>query len=389
MDSLIPFNKPYMSGKELFYISSAYHGSQLSGDGPFTKYCSQLLEKICATNKALLTHSCTAALEMSSMLMDIQQGDEVIMPSFTFVSTANAVVLRGGIPVFIDVRSDTLNLDERLIDAAITEKTKAILPVHYAGVSCEMREILKIAKNHNLFVVEDAAQGIGSFYEGKPLGSLGQFGALSFHETKNISSGEGGALLVNDPSYINRAEIIREKGTNRKAFIRGEVDKYTWTDLGSSFLPGEITAAFLRAQLESVEYITNSGVSAWNYYHQLLIEAEAKGFLQRPSIPNNCQHNGHLYYVLLPDGVSRDDIIQDLKRLNINTVFHYVALHNSPGGKKYGRTVGDLGVTMRASKNLLRLPLFTEITQDQQEKVAHSLVRVIENHLVRLKKNSL
>jgi dTDP-4-amino-4,6-dideoxygalactose transaminase len=389
MDSLIPFNKPYMSGKELFYISSAYHGSQLSGDGPFTKHCSQLLEKICSSNKVLITHSCTAALEMSAILMDIQPGDEVIMPSFTFVSTANAVVLRGGIPVFVDVRSDTLNLNEKLIETAISEKTKAIMPVHYAGVGCEMNEILQVAKNHNLFVVEDAAQGIGSLYEGKPLGSLGQFGALSFHETKNISSGEGGALLINDPAYIERAEIIREKGTNRRAFIRGEVDKYTWTDLGSSFLPGEITAAFLRAQLESVEYITNARVSAWNFYHQLLNEAEAKGFLQRPSIPSNCQHNGHLYYVLLPESVSREDIIEDLKRLNINTVFHYVALHSSPSGQKFGRTVGDLEVTQRASKNLLRLPLFTEITKDQQEKVVHSLVRIIENHLLRIKKNSI
>lgn len=389
MDVVIPFNKPYMSGKELFYISSAYHGSQLAGDGPFTKYCSELLEKVCSTEKALITHSCTAALEMACLLMDIKPGDEVIMPSYTFVSTANAVVLRGGVPVFIDVRADTFNIDESLIESAISERTKAIIPVHYAGVSCEMDEIKRIAEQYKLFIVEDAAQGIGSLYKGRPLGGMGDFGALSFHETKNISSGEGGALLVNNSIFVDRAEIIREKGTNRRAFVRGRVDKYTWTDLGSSFLPGEITAAFLRAQLESMEYITYTRLSAWNLYHELLMEAEVKGFLQRPFIPSNCQHNGHLYYVLLPDGISRDEVIEDLKRLNISAVFHYVALHSSPGGRKHARQVGNLDVTERASEKLLRLPLFTEITRNQQEKVAHSLVRIIENHLFRRKKNSL
>ena len=388
MDTLIPFNKPYMSGKELFYISNAYQRSQLAGDGSFTKDCSALLEKISTSNKVLLTHSCTAALEMAGILINIQQGDEVIMPSYTFVSTANAIVLRGGTPVFVDVRADTLNLNENLIEEAITSKTKAIIPVHYAGVSCEMNVINDIAKKYNLYVIEDAAQGIASLYEGKPVGSLGDLGALSFHETKNVSSGEGGALLVNNSEFDTRSEIIREKGTNRKAFIRGEVDKYTWVDIGSSFLPGELTAAFLKAQLETLDLITENRVSAWDYYHSLLVESELKGYLKRPVVPKNCQHNGHLYYVLLPSNISRQDIIDDMKRLNINTVFHYVPLHSSPGGLNYGRAIGDLPVTNSASKSLLRLPLFTEITKSQQEKVCNSLIRVIENRLFSRKTNS-
>jgi dTDP-4-amino-4,6-dideoxygalactose transaminase len=283
------------------------------------------------------------------------------------------------------VRSDTLNLDENLIEEAITSKTKAIFPVHYAGISCEMSVINNLAKKNNLFVIEDAAQGIASLYDGKPVGSLGDLGAMSFHETKNISSGEGGALMVNNPQFFARSEIIREKGTNRKAFIRGEVDKYTWVDIGSSFLPGELTAAFLKAQLESLDQITKKRITAWDYYHALLKEAELKGYLQRPTVPKNCQHNGHLYYVLLPSNICREDIIDDMKRLNIQTVFHYVPLHSSPGGLNYGRAVGDLPVTDSASRSLLRLPLFTDITKSQQEKVCNSLVRVIENRLFSLK----
>ena len=385
MDTLIPFNKPFMSGKELFYISNAYQRSQLAGDGAFTKDCSALLEKITTSKKALLTHSCTAALEMAGILIDIQDGDEVIMPSYTFVSTANAVVLRGGRPVFIDIRPDTLNLDEDLIEEAITPRTKAIIPVHYAGVSCEMKRINEIAKKYHLFVIEDAAQGISSFYEGKPVGSLGDLGALSFHETKNVSSGEGGALLVNNSEFHARSEIIREKGTNRKAFIRGEIDKYTWVDLGSSFLPGEITAAFLKAQLETLDLITKNRISAWNYYHNLLEKYELEGYLRRPIVPEGCQHNGHLYYVLLPLGICREVIIDDMKRLNIHTLFHYVPLHSSPAGLNYGRAIGDLPVTNATSNNLLRLPLFADITKGEQEKVCYSLIRVIENRLLSLK----
>ena len=300
---MIPFNKPYMTGKELYYIAEAKFGNMLAGDGPFTKRCHQWLEQRTGSAKALLTHSCTAALEMAALLLDIQPGDEIIMPSFTFVSTANAFVLRGGVPVFVDIREDTLNLDERLIEAAITPRTKAIVPVHYAGVACEMDTIMAIARRHGLKVVEDAAQGVMSSYKGRALGSIGDLGAYSFHETKNVISGEGGALLVNDPELALRAEIIREKGTDRSRFFRGEVDKYTWQEVGSSFLPGELIAAFLWAQLEEAERITNDRLASWARYHELLEPLEAKGILRRPVIPEGCQHNAHMYYVLLTPGI--------------------------------------------------------------------------------------
>lgn len=303
---------------------------------------------------------------MAALLLDIQPGDEVIMPSYTFVSTANAFVLRGGVPVFVDIRQDTLNLDESLIEAAITTRTKAIVPVHYAGVACEMDAILEIARRHGLGVVEDAAQGVMAGYKGRPLGSLGNLGAYSFHETKNVVSGEGGALLVNDPELMLRAECIREKGTNRSRFFRGEVDKYTWQDVGSSFLPGELTAAFLWAQLEQAEAITARRLAIWDGYHAALAPLEAKGLLRRPIVPADCQHNAHMYYVLLSPRIDRQVVIDDLKRKNIFSVFHYVPLHSSPAGQRYCRTHGSMDVTDRVSASLLRLPMWIGLEAVQQ-----------------------
>ena len=322
----IPFNKPYMTGKELWYIAQAHSNGHLAGDGEFTKRCSGWLEERTGTQKALLTHSCTAALEMAAILADIQPGDEVIMPSYTFVSTANAFVLRGGVPVFVDIREDTLNIDETLIEDAITEKTKAIVPVHYAGVGCEMDTIMAIAKKHDLMVIEDAAQGIMCTYKGRPLGSIGHLGCFSFHETKSIISGEGGALLVNDSRLIGRAEIVREKGTNRSQFFRNEVDKYTWVDIGSSFLPGEIIAAFLWAQMEAAGQITDARLAIWDAYHEALQTLENDGDLRRPRMPAYCSHNAHMYYLLLADFDVRQHFMEQLKRKGINTVFHYVPL---------------------------------------------------------------
>jgi len=379
----IGFNRPYMSGKELYYIAQAHFNAQLAGDGPFTQRCHDWLEQRTGCRRALLTHSCTAALEMSALLLDIQPGDEVIMPSFTFVSTANAFVLRGGVPVFVDIRSDTLNLDESLIDDAVTPRTRAIVPVHYAGVSCEMGAIADIAARRGLKVVEDAAQGFMAKYKGQDLGSIGALGAYSFHETKNVISGEGGALLVNDPSLVSRAEVIREKGTDRSRFFRGEVTKYTWQDVGSSFLPGELTAAFLLAQLESAGQITSRRIQAWKYYHELLQPVEAKGLLRRPVIPEECEHNGHMYYVLLPAEVDRNEILEALRRVQIDSVFHYVPLHDSPAGKRYGRAHGALRNTETLSARLIRLPLWVGISQAQQEKVCHALNRILENSVKR------
>jgi dTDP-4-amino-4,6-dideoxygalactose transaminase len=336
----IPFNKPYMSGNELANIEQAHTNGILAGDGPFTKRCHQWLEKKTGTHKALLTHSCTAALEMAAILADLQLGDEVIMPSYTFVSTANAFVLRGAVPVFVDIRSDTLNIDEALIEAAITSKTKAIVPVHYAGVACEMDAIMDIAKRHGLLVIEDAAQGVMSTYKGRPLGSIGDMGCYSFHETKNVISGEGGALLVNNPKFADRAEMIREKGTNRSLFFRGQVDKYTWVEQGSSYLPGEVIAAFLFAQLEAAEEITRQRMVIWNKYHDAFVALEAEGLLRRPVVPENCEHNAHMYYLLLPDLDKRTAFINKLKELDIHTVFHYIPLHSAPAGLKFSRYHG-------------------------------------------------
>ncbi|WP_300454580.1 dTDP-4-amino-4,6-dideoxygalactose transaminase [Accumulibacter sp.] len=369
----IPFNRPYMTGKELYYIAEAKFGNMLAGDGPFTKRCHQWLEQRTGAAKALLTHSCTAALEISALLLDIRPGDEVIMPSYTFVSTANAFALRGGVPVFVDIREDTLNLDESLVEGAISSRTKAIVPVHYAGVACEMDAMLAIAQRHGLKVVEDAAQGVMSSYKTRPLGSIGDLGAYSFHETKNVISGEGGALLVNDRELALRAEIIREKGTDRSRFFRGEVDKYTWQELGSSFLPGELIAAFLWAQLEEAERITEDRLASWQRYHTLLEALEAKGLLRRPVVPEDCQHNAHMYYVLLASGIDRQQILDELRREQIYALFHYVPLHSSPGGQRYGRVCGELTVTDRCAQSLLRLPLWLGISAEQQSRVADTL----------------
>lgn len=355
----IPFNKPFMTGKELFYIAEAHFNGMLAGDGPFTKKCHAWLEQQTGTKKALLTHSCTAALEMAAILADIQPGDEIIMPSYTFVSTANAFVLRGAVPVFVDIRPDTLNIDETKIEAAITPKTKAIVPVHYAGVGCEMDTIMDIAERHNLLVIEDAAQGVFATYKGKTLGTIGHMGAYSFHETKNVISGEGGALLINDERFTERAEIIREKGTNRSQFFRGQVDKYTWVDIGSSYLPGEVIAAFLWAQLEDAVNITERRLAIWGRYHQGLHALERQGYLHRPITPMECNHNAHMYYVILESLEARTKLIAYMKSQDIHPVFHYVPLHNSPAGIRYGRTHGDLSVTENIADRLLRLPMWT------------------------------
>ena len=367
---MIPFNKPYMTGRELGYIAQAHANGHLSGDGPFTKRCEAWLEQQTGAKKALLTHSCTAALEMAALMLDLKPGDEVIMPSYTFVSTANAFVLRGAVPVFVDIREDTLNLDERLIEAAITRRTKAICVVHYAGVACEMDAIMAIASKHGLKVVEDAAQAIMSTYRGRPLGTVGDFGALSFHETKNIISGEGGALLCRDAASTERAEIIREKGTNRSRFFRGQVDKYTWVDIGSSFLPGEITAAFLAAQTEDAETITARRIAIWDRYHAWAEVHEHEGRLRRPVVPAHCTHNAHMYYLLLPTLKQRGEFIAAMKASGVSTVFHYVPLHSSPAGLHFGRTHGDLRNTIELSDHIVRMPLWLGLEEHMDKVLA-------------------
>jgi dTDP-4-amino-4,6-dideoxygalactose transaminase len=362
---IIPFNKPYMTGKELWYISQAHAAGHLAGDGAFTKKCHAWLEANTGTRKALLTHSCTAALEMAAILADLQPGDEVIMPSYTFVSTANAFVLRGAVPVFVDIRPDTLNIDETKIESAITERSKAIVPVHYAGVGCEMDTIMDIAQRYNLLVIEDAAQGIMSTYKGRPLGSIGHMATLSFHETKNIISGEGGALLVNDPRLVERAEIVREKGTNRSQFFRGQVDKYSWVDIGSSFLPGEIIAAFLWAQMEEAEAITQRRLDIWRTYHQWFESMEAQEKIRRPVVPDHCIHNAHMYYLLLSGLEERTAFISRLKKQDIHSVFHYVPLDTAPMGHQLGRASGDLTNTHELSERLVRLPLWVGLEDHQ------------------------
>lgn len=373
----IPFNWPFMTGKELSNIAESHFKGQLAGDGPFTQKCHTWLKETIGTHEALLTNSCTAALEMSALLMELKPGDEVIMPSYTFVSTANAFVLRGAVPVFVDIREDTLNIDESLIEKAITEKTKAIIPVHYAGVACEMDVILEIAERYKLYVIEDAAQGIMAKYKEKALGSIGHLGALSFHETKNIISGEGGALLVNHEPFRLRAEVIREKGTNRSQFFRGEVDKYTWQDVGSSFLPGELIAAFLWAQFDNAEDITQKRLSSWNYYHSQLSFLEEAEVLRRPVIPTYCVHNAHLYYILLPKSVSREKVLRKMKLDGIGAVFHYVPLHSSPAGKRFTRYDGEMHNTDSLSERIVRLPLWAGLTENQQGEVCQSLERAI------------
>ncbi|MEQ1529708.1 MAG: dTDP-4-amino-4,6-dideoxygalactose transaminase [Methylococcales bacterium] len=374
---MIPFNKPYITCKELSYISEVISNGMLVGDGAFTRKCHRWLEEKTLATKVLLTHSCTAALELATLLLEIKPGDEIIMPSYTFVSTANAFVLRGAVPVFVDIREDTLNLDECLLESAITPKTKAIVPVHYAGVSCEMDIIMEIARGKQLKVVEDAAQGLMSSYKGQALGSIGNLGVYSFHETKNVVSGEGGAILVNDQDLVVRAEIIREKGTDRSQFCRSEVDKYTWQAIGSSFAPAELIAAFLWAQLEDAQSITNQRMANWDYYHTALAPFEDQGVLRRPIIPKDCQHNAHMYYVLLASGINRQQLLTELKHNGIYSVFHYVPLHSSPAGQYYGRVHGHLAVTDKQSSCLVRLPMWLGLTKTQQDQVVDVLAKAI------------
>jgi dTDP-4-amino-4,6-dideoxygalactose transaminase len=374
----VPFNRPTLAGNELDYIREAVERGQLAGDGTFTARCQRRLADEIGAGAVLLTHSCTAALEMAALLLDIGPGDEAIMPSFTFVSTANAVVLRGGVPVFVDVRPDTLNIDERLVEAAVTVRTRAILPVHYAGVPADMDAIDGIARRHGLAVVEDAAQALGSTYRGRNAGSLGALAAFSFHETKNVISGEGGCLAINDPALVQRAEIIREKGTDRKRFFRGEVDKYTWVDIGSSFLPGELIASFLLGQLEAGDAIRADRLASWTAYDEALRPFGNRG-VGTPTVPSHCGHNGHLYYVILPSAEAREALIGRMREDGIMTPFHYVPLHSSPAGRRFGRTSGKLAVTEDLSARLVRLPLYP--------RMGDALPRVIERlqrHLDRL-----
>lgn len=366
---MIPYNKTYIAGRELYYISEAVLSGDIKGDGTFTKRCNHWLEQKFGVHKALLTHSCTGALEMAALLLDISEGDEVILPSFTFTSTANAFVLHGAKPVFCDIRPDTLNIDERLIEGLITKKTKAIIPVHYAGVGCEMDEILQIAKKHNVSVVEDAAHAIMAKYKGQWLGAIGDIGTFSFHETKNYSSGEGGAVLLQDPSLKLRAEIIREKGTNRSQFFRGQVDKYSWVDIGSSYLPSEIIAAFLYGQLEQAEQINSERLQLWNNYYEYIAPLAARGDIQLPFIPNHCEHNAHLFYLILETGELRDEFITHCRTNNVGAVFHYIPLHTSVMGKKLCPNQQPLPHTESLSERIVRLPLFCGMTEEQQDHI--------------------
>lgn len=375
MVDAVPFNRLFITADNFANLKTAIQNRVLAGDGAFTQKCHAVLEHQTGAAKALLTHSCTAALEMAALLLDIEPGDEIIMPSYTFVSTANAFVLRGGVPVFVDIREDTLNLDERIIEAAITPKTRAIVPVHYAGVSCEMDTIMEIARRHGLKVVEDAAQGVCSTYKGRALGSIGDLGAYSFHETKNVISGEGGALLVNDGSLAQRAEVIREKGTDRSQFLRGQVDKYTWRDVGSSYLPSELIAAFLYGQLTAAKQITEERLQIWNAYHDMLAPLENRGILRRPIVPVDCKHNAHMYYVLMAPDIDRGEVLRSFRSSNVGAVFHYIPLHSAPAGIRFGRAQGDLSCTTDLSERLIRLPLWIGLTEAEQARVVSVLDR--------------
>lgn len=371
---MIPFNVPPFVGNEQHYIKEAIENNQkLCGDGPFTKKCNVWFEENFNTPKALLTTSCTHALEMAAILADIQPGDEVIAPSFTFVSTVNPFVLRGAKIVFVDIRPDTMNIDENLIEDAITDKTKAIVPVHYAGVSCEMDKIMEIAKKYNLYVIEDAAQGVMSKYKGKALGTIGDFGCYSFHETKNYTMGEGGALLIQNKNFIERAEIIREKGTNRSKFFRGQVDKYTWIDIGSSYLPSELNAAYLYAQLEEANKINDNRLNIWNMYYRELKILEEKGFIELPYIPHHCVHNAHMFYIKCKDLEERTELINYLKENDILAVFHYIPLHSAEAGFKYGRFHGKDIYTTKESERLVRLPLYYMLEEDKIQYIVEKI----------------
>lgn len=374
----IPFNKPFTIEKEIEYIQDAIKGGIIRGDGIYTKKCHSILEEYLPAKKVLLTHSCTAALEMAAILADIKQDDEVIMPSYTFVSTANAFVLRGGVPVFVDIRPDTKNINEELIESAITKKTKAIVPVHYAGVACDMDKIMQIARKYNLIVIEDAAQAISSTYNGQKLGTIGDIGCFSFHETKNIISGEGGAIIVNNDKFIQRAEIIREKGTNRSQFFRGEVDKYTWVDIGSSYLPSDIIAAFLYTQLQNIDKINNKRIEIWNEYHRFFAHYEKEGLINRPIVPQNCTHNAHMYYITFKNLQIRSEFITHLKENDINPVFHYIPLHSSPAGTKFAKTMGDMTITNKVADTLVRMPLFYGLCNEDMEYIKNVVKRFFD-----------
>lgn len=375
---MIRFNIPPYTGKEDKYIKQAIDSRKICGDGQFTKKCNEKFEEITGAKKVLMTTSGTSALEMAALLADIKPGDEVIMPSYTFVSTANAFVLRGATIVFVDIRPDTMNIDENLIEDAITEKTKAIVPVHYGGVACEMNTICDIAKRHNLVVVEDAAQGVMSFYKGRALGSIGDFGCYSFHETKNYSMGEGGAVLVNHEKNVERAEIIREKGTNRTKFFRGQVDKYTWVDLGSSYLQSELNCAYLYAQIENPDIINNDRLQSWNTYYELLTPLKEKGCIDLPVVPEGCVHNAHMFYIKTKDLEERSKLIAFLKENGIGAVFHYIPLHSSPAGQQFGRFHGEDKYTTKESERLLRLPMYYGLEKKDIEYVVSKIKEFYE-----------
>ncbi|MFK0312814.1 dTDP-4-amino-4,6-dideoxygalactose transaminase [Pseudomonas sp. NPDC090233] len=376
---MIPFNKPPYTGNEDAHVLAAMRSDKISGDGAYGYRCQQWFEDRFSCIKTLLTPSCTQALEMAAILLDIKPGDEVIMPSYTFVSTANAFVLRGATIVFVDVRPDTMNIDEKLIEAAVTERTRAIVPVHYAGVACEMDSIMDIAKRHGLFVVEDAAQGMMSTYKGKPLGTIGHMGAFSFHETKNYTSGgEGGLLLINDQTFVSRAEVIREKGTNRSQFFRGMVDKYTWIDVGSSYLPSELQAAYLYGQLEKAEEINRARLSIWNRYYQALKPFAKRGLIDLPIIPEDCVANGHMFYLKVSGLEQRTHVLETLRANGIGAVFHYIPLHSAPAGRALGRLHGDDVYTTRESERLFRLPLWLAMTQEDVEQVIQAVIDAID-----------
>ena len=372
---MILFNVPPYTGRESEYVNDAVMSHKICGDGDYTKKCNDWLEKNVGTRKALLTTSCTHATEMAALLAGINEGDEVIMPSYTFVSTANAFVLRGAVPVFVDIRPDTMNINEELIEDAITEKTKAIVPVHYAGVCCDMDKIMDIAERHRLMVIEDAAQAIQSTYKGKNAGTFGQFGCLSFHETKNFSMGEGGALLIRDEEYIEKAEIIREKGTDRSKFHRGQVDKYTWVDFGSSYLPSELNAAYLYAELEVAGKILNDRMNSWNMYKEHLRELSDRGCIELPHIPDDCTHNAHMFYIKLKDLDERTRFISHMKANDIMTVFHYIPLHTAPAGIRYARFHGEDRYTTKESERLVRLPLYYGLKPDQIDRICEAVGR--------------
>ena len=375
---MIGFNVAPFTGKEFDYIRQAIEAEHICGDGMFTKKCNGWIEERTGTAKALLTTSCTHATEMAALLLNIQPGDEVIMPSYTFVSTANAFVLRGAVPVFVDIRPDTMNLDENLIEEAITEKTRAIVPVHYAGVACEMDKIMELAGKYRLAVVEDAAQGVCSFYKGKALGTMGDYGCFSFHETKNFSMGEGGALLIRDSEHVEDAEILREKGTNRSKFFRGQVDKYTWVNQGSSYLPSDMNAAYLWAQLELADQITADRMKSWNAYNEQLKPLKEQGRIELPSVPGDCVHNAHMFYLKAKDLEERTKLIAYLKEAEIQTVFHYVPLHTGEAGEKLGRFSGVDRYTTKESERILRLPMYYGLRDEQVSYISERIKEFYE-----------